>query len=184
MPEIRDATFLNAVLPFAIGQAKRHGEPLSVLCIELDRRVGIADLLGSDRAEHALQSTGVQIGSLIRTSDFVSRLDDERLLAVLPRAGIEDAMRISRKLCAEVQANPANLPELGGVTISIGAAEFPACAGNVFALFDAADEALNQARHRGRNQAFAAPVVESAEDLRPAGRDLPAAPAPNGVTSR
>ena len=31
----RDATFLNAALPFALAQAKRHREPVSLLCLGL-----------------------------------------------------------------------------------------------------------------------------------------------------
>ncbi len=47
-PEVvRDATFLNAVMPFAVAQSKRYGEPISLLCIQLDRLGAIRDLLGS-----------------------------------------------------------------------------------------------------------------------------------------
>ncbi len=34
---VRDATFLNAVLPFALAQSRRHGEPAALLCVQLDR---------------------------------------------------------------------------------------------------------------------------------------------------
>jgi diguanylate cyclase (GGDEF)-like protein len=159
VPGVHDATFLNAVLPFAIGQARRRGEPLSVLCIEVDRLGGIAELLGRERADLALRATGIQVASQIRSSDFVALLDDDRLLAVLPRAGIREASRIAMSLCQQVDRNPSILPEAGGVTVSIGVAEFPACADNVFALVDAADHALSMAKRRGRNQAAAAPVL-------------------------
>ena len=43
---LHDATFLNAVLPFALSQAQRHREPLSLLCVAIDRLSGIQDLLG------------------------------------------------------------------------------------------------------------------------------------------
>ncbi len=168
VPRIHDATYLTAVLPFALGQARRHAETLSVLCIEVDRRAGIAELLGNDRAEHALQDAGKQIAAQIRSSDFVCRLDDGRLLAVLPRASLQDASKIARKLCDDVKRNSENLPEVGGVTVSIGVAEFPACAENVFALFDAADDALGEAKRRGRNQAHAAPARRPEDRLQSA----------------
>ena len=41
-----DATFLHAVLPFALGLSRRHGEPLSLLCVAIDRLGGIQELLG------------------------------------------------------------------------------------------------------------------------------------------
>ena len=46
LPVLQDATFLNAVLPFAVGQARRHGESLSLLCVAIDRLGGICELLG------------------------------------------------------------------------------------------------------------------------------------------
>src|SRR5262249_20406513 len=47
---VHDATFLNAVLPFALGQSRRHGEPLSLVCVQLDRLGAIRDLLGPSLA--------------------------------------------------------------------------------------------------------------------------------------
>jgi len=88
--------------------------------------------------------------------------------AVLPRAAIQDAAKIALKLCEDVKRNPENLPEVGGVTLSIGVAEFPACAENVFALFDAADDALGEAKRRGRDQAHAAPARHPQDRLQTA----------------
>ena len=93
---------------------------------------------------------------MIRDSDIVARLDDDRIIVVLPRAMIDDAWNLARKICQTVEATPGLLPELPDLTVSIGVAEFPACAENVYALLDAADHALSMARSQGRNQAVAA----------------------------
>jgi diguanylate cyclase (GGDEF)-like protein len=93
---------------------------------------------------------------LIRASDIVARLYDDRVVAVLPRAPRGGALRVAENICRAVAASrpvECNTPNL---TVSIGVATFPSCAQDVYSLFDAADEALAQAQSRGRNQAVLA----------------------------
>jgi diguanylate cyclase (GGDEF)-like protein len=150
---VRDATFLNAVLPFALGQAKRHSEPLSLLCVGVDRLGAIQDLLGPAVADRLVQQTGRTVAGLVRSSDIVARLDDDRIVALLVRARGASALHVAQVICRTIaESNPTD-PELPAATVSIGVAEFPAVAHNVFSLLDAADEALTDARRRGRNQA-------------------------------
>jgi diguanylate cyclase (GGDEF)-like protein len=96
---------------------------------------------------------------MIRDSDIVARLDDDRIIVVLPRVLIHDACNLARKICRIVETTPALLSELPVLTVSIGVAEFPACADNIYALLDAADHALSMARDQGRNQAVAATTL-------------------------
>jgi diguanylate cyclase (GGDEF)-like protein len=158
VPALLDATFLNAVLPFALGQARRHGEPLSLLCVAVDRLAGIHELLGHDTALRAVSEVGAHVADLIRASDIVTRIDDDRIIVVLPRARIQDALCLAQKICRSVYQDRCLLPELPGLTVSIGVAECPACAETVHTLLDAADEALGLAKTQGRNRPVAAPV--------------------------
>jgi len=154
---LHDATFLNAVLPFALNQARRHREPLSLLCVAVDRQRGVQELLGRAEVDRLIRHVAEITGSLIRTSDIVARLDDDRVVAVLPRAPRGGALHVAENICHTVaEKSPAdcNTPNL---TVSIGVATFPSCAGNVYSLFDAADEALGWAQNHGRNQAVLAP---------------------------
>ncbi len=166
MRVLQDATFLNAVLPFAFGQARRHGEPLSLLCAEIDRLGGIRDLLGRDQADRAVRNVGSHIASMIRDSDIVARIEDDRIIAVLPRARIKDGWRVAQEICRSMEKHPKLLPGLPGLTVSIGVAEYPACAGSVFALLDAADHALTEAKSQGRNQAIAAATLNPSDPVK------------------
>ncbi len=65
---LHDATFLSAVLPFALGQARRHREPLSLLCVAIDRLHGIQELLGRAAANGVIRCVGETVLSLIRSS--------------------------------------------------------------------------------------------------------------------
>jgi diguanylate cyclase (GGDEF)-like protein len=162
---LHDATFLNAVLPYALAQARRYGEPLSVLCVAVDRLTGVRDLLGEARADRAVRNVGQYIARVIRSSDIVARLDDDRIVAVLLRAELDAAWKVAQQICRTAEHSPTLLQELPDLTLSIGVAEFPSSADTVFALLDAADHALSMAKKHGRNRAIAAgslPTVDAA----------------------
>ena len=166
---VRDATFLNAVLPFALGQAQRHREPLSLLCIAIDRLHGIRELLGRAMADHLVQSVGETVVSLIRATDIVARLDDDRLVAVLPRSGDQGALGLGQILCekvAQLDWPRPYQPDMR-ITVSVGVATFPSSADTVCSLFQAADDALAAAQARGRNQAMPAAHISTASPTEP-----------------
>jgi diguanylate cyclase (GGDEF)-like protein len=154
---LQDATFLNAVLPFALSQARRHSEPLSIVCVSIDRLRGIQDLLGRAAVDRLVRNVGNTVGNLIRGSDFVVRLDDDRVVAVLPRAPGKGALEVAKRICRAVASETQGDAHNPSVTVSIGVATFPSCADNVLSLFSAADEALERAQNHGRNQAALAP---------------------------
>ncbi len=163
VPLFHDATFLYAVLPFAVGIARRHGDPLAVLCVSIDRLSGIHELLGPGAADRAVRNVGAHITEMIRESDIVARLDDDRIIVVLPHAKVHDACNLGREICQTIQATPYLSPELPVLTVSIGVAEFPACARDVYSLLDAADHALSMARQQGRNRAVEAATLNSTD---------------------
>jgi diguanylate cyclase (GGDEF)-like protein len=164
---LHDATFLNAVLPFALNQARRHNEPLSLVCVAIDRLSGIQQLLGPGTADLLVRSVAETVAGLIRTSDIVARLDDDRVVAVLPRAPGGGALHVAQRICEVVANKGRSGGEIPKITVSIGVATFPACAGNVFSLFDAADEALGRAQGQGRNQACIAPRRSARAPVQP-----------------
>ena len=155
-PALQDATFLNAVLPFAMGQARRHREPLSLLCVAIDRLNAIRHLLGDCLADRTVRNVGRHIATLLRTSDIVARIDDDRIIVVLPRADIKDARRLAQKICQSVSGATWLFPELSELTLSIGVVETPGTADNPHALMEAADSALSQARSQRRSRAESA----------------------------
>jgi diguanylate cyclase (GGDEF)-like protein len=104
-----------------------------------------------------VQSVGETVAVLIRDSDIVARLDDDRLVAVLPRAPGGGALHVAKRICEIVAEKSLDDCEIPNVTVSIGVSTFPACADNVFSLFDAADIALAHAQSQGRNRASLAP---------------------------
>ncbi len=165
---IHDATFLNAVLPFALNQAKRHRESLSLLCVAIDRVSSIQDLLGGAEVNRLVQHVGQTVVTLIRASDIVARLDDNRIVAVLPRAPRGGALHVAENICRAVALDHPAGCDSSRITVSIGVATFPSCAADVYSLFDAADEALSWAQKQGRDRAVLAPTQDTPTQARPA----------------
>ena len=124
---LHDATFLNAVLPFALSQARRHREPLSLLCVSIDRLGGIRKLLGRAAVDGLVRTVAETVASLIRVSDIVARLDDDRVVAVLPRAPGGRRSMSPKKVCRAVMQKSQARCEIPNVTVSIGVATFPSC---------------------------------------------------------
>jgi diguanylate cyclase (GGDEF)-like protein len=154
---LRDATFLSAIFPFALSQAQRYRESLSILCVGVDRIGGIRELLGNEVASRLIERVGQIVAATIRSSDIVARLDDDRIVALLVRAPGYSAMHVAESVCRTVAQTPNAIPELPSVSISVGVAAFPSHALNGFALLDAADNALSQAQSRGFGTVAIAP---------------------------
>ena len=111
-----------------LSQARRHNEALSLICVEIDRLVGIQELMGCAVADRLVQSVGETVAVLIRSSDIVARLDDDRIVAVLPRAPRGGALDVAQKICEAVAEKTHVGYEMGKITASIGIATFPTCA--------------------------------------------------------
>ena len=156
---VRDATFLNAILPYALSQAQRHREPLTILCIEVDALASLHETHGPDAADLAVRRVSEATAKTLRGSDVVARLDDDRVVVVLPNTGSADALTVAevvRTSIAGACIPTADLPELSA---SIGVSCFPDDAREMAGLLSAADEAMTRARSKGRNQvlSFSAP---------------------------
>jgi diguanylate cyclase (GGDEF)-like protein len=158
---LRDATFLNAILPYALGQAKRHHEPVSLFCVAIDRLRAIEQVHGRAEVDAAVRFVAETIAQRLRSSDVVARLDDDRVIAVLPDAGASDAFRIAETVRQAIATGGAATIARPLITASIGVANYPLHGRDVESLISAADEAMTCEQHAGRNRvALATPPSE------------------------
>ena len=158
---VRDATFLCAILPYALSQAHRHGEPVSAFCVEVDRLGELGRSHGPDAVDRAVRRVAEAVARTLRGSDVVTRLDDDRIMIVLPNTGPRDAPKVADVVrravlnaCLPVGTSPV-------LSASIGVACFPDDARDSAALLAAADDAMSRARAAGPNRValFSAPAA-------------------------
>lgn len=134
MSEVRSGEFQEAesslfslsqimhLMRVEFGRAQRYGYPLTVLAIAVDRIGHLRDLYGYDAKEAILDQVGRTLIAETRTCDFLGRLMDDRLLAVIPHTGSDGAQVLAQRLLAGVRTLKFESgPKEVRVTISIGA---------------------------------------------------------------
>ena len=116
--------------------AHRHREPVTVLCLEVDQLSTLARACGTDVAEAKVGRLAEAAAPSLRGSDFVARLDDGRVVIVLPdtpRAARADRRRGGRAAMALLCGPGPDTPT--ALTVSMGVASFPDDATEMTALF-------------------------------------------------
>lgn len=79
-------------------RARRYGQPLSVLFIDIDKFKPINDQYGHAAGDEALKLLARTMRSTMRTSDIVARLAGDEFIALLPGSTKEDADHAAERL--------------------------------------------------------------------------------------
>ena len=119
------STILAAFLSFAHAQARRRHESLSLLEVAVDRLDSIRELLGDELAEAAVERVSRAIKATIRASDVVARLEEGRIVVLLPNASDENALKIAESIRAAIARGGAASTTMPSLTASIGVATYP-----------------------------------------------------------
>lgn len=161
-------------LEMEVARARRYGEILSCLMIDIDDFKQVNDTHGHQAGDEVLRQTGALLRRSLRITDFVARYGGEEFTVILPRTNLAGANRVSENLRSIFMLHNFELPAANvHLTISIGGA----CCSN-FNYLDArqiilrADNALYQAKRDGKNRACFADETDTAlEELGPSFRD-------------
>lgn len=140
-------------------EQQRHGQPVSVACLDLDHFKSLNDQHGHAAGDAALRWVVDTLRQHIRSADAVGRLGGEEFCVLLPHTDLEGACRSAERLRAalaatrfEWEGRPLRL------TASFGVASAQAMEGmSAEALFETADRALYAAKAQGRNRVVALP---------------------------
>lgn len=139
-------------------RAQRQKSPLSLILCDIDHFKKFNDSLGHQAGDACLtQVAEVMARSLDRGADLVARYGGEEFVVVLPETTLEGAAFVAERLRQLVSALSIRHPDspLGRVSISLGvAAAHPGERDDQSPpdLIKAADQALYQAKHTGRNR--------------------------------
>jgi diguanylate cyclase (GGDEF)-like protein len=145
----------------ALLAARRNGERVAVMLIDLDRFKEVNDTLGHDSGDRLLQELGRRLQGVLRDSDSVARLGGDEFGVLLPvdvmaRVG-NTAGRVHKAL-----ESPFQLDELSlDVGASIGVALFPENGDDVETLVKHADVAMYTAKERKTGYEVYAAEVDS-----------------------
>lgn len=133
-------------------QAHLSGGSVCMIELDLDHFKRVNDLFGHGRGDAVLREMAYGLRKSLRSFELIYRIGGEEFLIVLPGTHLPEGLEIAervRHLVAETQ--PAGVE----ITVSLGVAQ--ASGGDVRfkQLYAAADTALYEAKHGGRNRVTA-----------------------------
>jgi diguanylate cyclase (GGDEF)-like protein len=140
-----------------IARSARERRPLAVLMVDLDHFKQINDTHGHQAGDAVLREAARRMQAVTRQYDAPGRYGGEEFLIVLPGCGARDGYVQAERIREAFAREPfAAGGESMAVTCSIGVSSSDACAdGEACRLIREADEALYDAKNRGRNRVAA-----------------------------
>ena len=139
-------------LEHGIAQARRHGEVLAVLFIDLDRFKYVNDTFGHSAGDELLKEVAERFSACARREDTVGRLSGDEFAMVLSRIAVPQDAALVAKKAVDSLSRPFKLQGVDlFVTASVGITVFPTDGADRDTLIRNADVAMYRAKERGRN---------------------------------
>lgn len=152
---LHNRRFIFEVLGQQLALAERHGWPMALLILDVDHFKRVNDTHGHLVGDRVLRELAACIRSRLRAQDIAGRWGGEEFIVLLPDTDAAGATVLAEDLrlavmklrCLDPQGQPLQL------TVSIGLHAQPQPTGaQRDELLAAADRAMYQAKHLGRNR--------------------------------
>jgi diguanylate cyclase (GGDEF)-like protein len=139
-------------------QAQGGYDGLALMMIDIDHFKRFNDLHGHETGDQVLREVAQVLQAQTRGSDVAARFGGEEFTILMADITAEQALEHAQRVRQEVEKLVLRCSgkDVGIVTISIGLAQFPVHGSTVEALLLAADKALYEAKHAGRNRVVVA----------------------------
>lgn len=142
----------------------RYNRHFCLLLLDIDHFKKVNDSYGHDAGDEALRRLAKTLQAETRGIDLAARIGGEEFAVILPETDLQGGVDVAERLRAALMA--LEVPHVGRITASFGAAEFPLCAQTGRELIAIADAALYEAKRLGRDRVEAA-AVHSEANSRP-----------------
>jgi len=143
---------MQDMLSARLQEARRGGEPLSLLMLDVDHFRQFNEKHGHDAGDLALRCVAAALRDALRENDIPCRFGGEEFAVILAGTGLEEGLAVAERVRRHIQAAPPIAPDADTVTCSIGVATYPEHASTSASLLKAADIALYHAKSSGRNR--------------------------------
>ncbi|HEV8310586.1 MAG TPA: GGDEF domain-containing protein [Methylomirabilota bacterium] len=138
-----------------INRSTRFGHAFSLLLLDIDLFKKFNDEYGHPQGNVVLRGLGSLMRSMSREGDVPCRIGGEEFAFILPETVKPDATLFAERMRRGVEATIKTPEGEHSVTVSIGLAAFPEDGKSPEDLERAADEALYESKHAGRNRVTA-----------------------------
>ena len=141
-----------------VARARRHGRPLCLALLDVDRFKAVNDTFGHVAGDAVLVEASTRLQACVRSEVVLARIGGDEFAAILPETSLLQGEEIAQRVRATIAGAPFN-GDLR-VTLSIGVAALDS-AGEAAGLRRAADEALYAVKAAGRDGVTCAPTSRS-----------------------
>jgi diguanylate cyclase (GGDEF)-like protein len=131
-----------------IDRFKRYKEVFSLLYIDIDGFKLCNDTYGHLEGDKVLRILSKILQRSLRKVDSAYRIGGEEFVVMLPHTSKEEAGKVAERICEDVHQR---LYPRYGITVSIGVAD-----SKVDDVVRTADEAMYEAKRRGKNRVWVA----------------------------
>jgi diguanylate cyclase (GGDEF)-like protein len=159
---IPNRRYVEEVIDAEHARALRHGGPLSVGLLDVDKLKAVNDEFGHDAGDEVLMQLARLARRSCRKGDVVGRYGGDEFLFVLPEADLDAALRFGERVRSKVESCPIHLPQGNTITVkvSLGIAEADgAVTKQAPDLIADADAALYRAKSVGGNRVCFEPAT-------------------------
>ena len=144
-------SMINASLKTALERCKQHNQQLALLFLDLDRFKLINDTLGHDFGDTLLKQVSDRLVQSVRAGDIVARHGGDEFIVLVEGAPKSEVIHIANRILHDFTA-PFLLEDIEFSTSpSIGISMYPENGQDIFTLTKHADQAMYQAKKRGKN---------------------------------
>jgi diguanylate cyclase (GGDEF)-like protein len=132
-------------------RSTRYARPMALVMLDVDHFKAFNDSHGHPTADKALQEVANVIMGCVRTTDTAYRYGGEEFCVILRETSGEDGMIFAERVRARIEQrfSAGGMP---GITASFGVASFGEDATTPRTLLEAADAAMYESKHAGRNR--------------------------------
>jgi len=153
LTRLPNRTLFNDRLTQAISFAKREGDQLAVLFVDLDQFKRINDSLGHAMGDKLLRSVAGRLTACVRQSDTVCRLGGDEFVVLLSEVTSAEAASVSARKILRAIAAPHIIDDKSlDITASIGGSIYPNDGQDAENLLGQADAGMYEAKKHGRNR--------------------------------
>uniref|UniRef100_A0A7V3J9Y0 Diguanylate cyclase n=1 Tax=candidate division CPR3 bacterium TaxID=2268181 RepID=A0A7V3J9Y0_UNCC3 len=149
-----------------ISRAKRKGEPVSLLFIDMDFFKMINDNFGHQVGDEVLKQFAVNLKSIVRESDLLFRYGGDEFTIILPDVSIDEAIKIAERIKYQLENEGYGPSKNLKISLSVGISQFPIDATTPEELIKKADERSLISKRTGRGKiVFGNEVQEEVKSL-------------------
>ena len=147
--------FLEEYARKLLAMARRKGQPLGIIMMDLDHFKEFNDVYGHEVGDRILRHFAKTATQAMREANLAARYGGEEFVVILPETDAQGCLRLAERirLAVERMVVPSGTEKpLPQVTVSLGIAVYPDHGQSLEELLQASDKALYESKRAGRNR--------------------------------